>query len=709
MKRETWISVLWAFLLSFAAMFGGLGCVYSGFALWADVGILALGCAGICLLFALMAPWKLKWILPVLLGLMGILWWREGTLQLSLLALLHRISVGYDLGYGWGVIPFPGERLWETDLIPSLLLVGTPVALAVSWTIVRGRLGFLGAGVALIPLFSCLVLTDTPPDGVYAALLFAAILLILLTEGVRRRSAMRGNRLTALLALPVALAVAALFLLVPKGGYQGQEGAQKLEDWVLSFFQEQPQNQPQVPVPSGPVMVQGDQKTEVALQSVGNLIQTSRVVMTVRAQESGLLYLRGTVYDHYDGLNWTTDPGWDNRDLEFSVIGDVKALEIETREVHSVRYFTYGPYALPNNVVGGQLPNTGNYKTYTLRYRSLRAYDASWDTLGSGAIIGPEKDLQLPAGTRGRAQRLLTQISGMVENPQFAGQIYRNAEAICRWVRSSARYNLRTDPMPGGEADFALWFLEKSETGYCTHFASAAVVLLRAAGIPARYVTGYTVEAKAGDAVNVTMREAHAWVEVHIAGVGWVVMDPTPGTNEGIQETEPTETEEPDPTQTTGDQELPTNPTESKPVPTTALEVLPKPTLGRPGGEEKPGTEDPEASKVLLRLLWVLLAAAGLVLQWRLRVQLRVRWLETGETNRRALRYWRHLCLLGKLSGTEPQRQLYELARKARFSQHTLTPEELEQLAAACGEYRKTLRQGSFGRQLLYRLIFALY
>ena len=41
--------------------------------------------------------------------------------------------------------------------------------------------------------------------------------------------------------------------------------------------------------------------------------------------------------------------------------------------------------------------------------------------------------------------------------------------------------------------DFAIWFLTEADTGYCIHFATAAVVLLRAAGIPARYVDGYVV------------------------------------------------------------------------------------------------------------------------------------------------------------------------------------------------------------------------
>ena len=58
------------------------------------------------------------------------------------------------------------------------------------------------------------------------------------------------------------------------------------------------------------------------------------------------------------------------------------------------------------------------------------------------------------------------------------------ADIIGNYVRGSAKYNLQTPKMPQEQEDFALWFLNDSDRGYCIHFASAATVLLRAAGIP---------------------------------------------------------------------------------------------------------------------------------------------------------------------------------------------------------------------------------
>lgn len=72
-------------------------------------------------------------------------------------------------------------------------------------------------------------------------------------------------------------------------------------------------------------------------------------------------------------------------------------------------------------------------------------------------------------------------------------------------------------------------FLFDTRRGFCEHFSSAFVVLMRAAGVPARIVTGY----QGGDFNNsdgyftVRQAEAHAWAEAHIEGEGWVRVDPT--------------------------------------------------------------------------------------------------------------------------------------------------------------------------------------
>jgi transglutaminase-like putative cysteine protease len=72
-------------------------------------------------------------------------------------------------------------------------------------------------------------------------------------------------------------------------------------------------------------------------------------------------------------------------------------------------------------------------------------------------------------------------------------------------------------------------FLFETRTGFCEHYAAAFTVLMRAAGTPARIVTGYmggTVN-PIGDYLIVRQRDAHAWSEVWLQGKGWVRVDPT--------------------------------------------------------------------------------------------------------------------------------------------------------------------------------------
>jgi protein-glutamine gamma-glutamyltransferase len=73
-------------------------------------------------------------------------------------------------------------------------------------------------------------------------------------------------------------------------------------------------------------------------------------------------------------------------------------------------------------------------------------------------------------------------------------------------------------------------FLFEKKAGYCEYFATAAAVLLRAQGVPTRYVKGVAVhqERRVGGHYVVRESDAHAWIEVHLPGEGWVEVDPTP-------------------------------------------------------------------------------------------------------------------------------------------------------------------------------------
>ncbi len=720
MSIEKLRNVLVAFLLSFTAALGATGCLATAMALEVNWLALTFGCFVLAAVFSFAFQTKF-WPLPMLAAVVLIyLWWREGTLRYSVEGAIYAITDLYDRGYGWGVFQWSEWHLLLSDATPALLLVAFPVVLSVSVSTAYGY-ALLGAVPACLPLVLCLLLKDTVPAPFCLGLLLFALVLILLTHGIRRRSRAQADLLSLMLLLPVMLGLLALFLCVPRDTYHGQEGAQALEDMVKDFFS----IQEEVPLPQ---MAAGDQEKQVQLDQVGKRENGDGKIMTVRADSSGTLYLRGAAYDYYDGKTWRSTPGWNSWSLYYNSNSSMlKSVNIQTEKVHSVMYFTYAPFDNEHRVVGGRIRNDQNLKTYTMRYRDPITYDPSLDDRNDD--IGGEQlmeYLQLPEATRVTAESILRSRVGVPTETTNAGQTWKNAQHIASWVSTRAKYNLDAPKMPANEEDFALWFLEKAKIGYCTHFATACTVLLRAAGIPAQYVTGYMVEAKAGRPTSVTEKHAHAWVEVFINGVGWVVLEPTPGGGQQGSTYVPPEQTEPQTTENT----VAVTPTVTTQPEETTLSTRPEETTGgetTEGHTHLPstgetagfgGTDGPQGvaggeMKPMLKAVLVLAAAIalllGIVLQWRVRVALRYGRLHRGDSNKMALRRWGVVERMARFAGQEAPEEAFWIAQKARFSPHTISREELLTMDAAVRQLREALRTHGLHKRLVYTLLLALY
>ena len=102
--------------------------------------------------------------------------------------------------------------------------------------------------------------------------------------------------------------------------------------------------------------------------------------------------------------------------------------------------------------------------------------------------------------------------------------------ALTAYLQANYRYSLKLGHVPAGR-DPVDWFLFDAKIGYCEQFATAATLMLRSLGVPARLATGYST----GDydpVLNqsiVRERDAHAWVEAWFPNDGWVPVDPSPG------------------------------------------------------------------------------------------------------------------------------------------------------------------------------------
>lgn len=118
-------------------------------------------------------------------------------------------------------------------------------------------------------------------------------------------------------------------------------------------------------------------------------------------------------------------------------------------------------------------------------------------------------------------------------NAMFHVDNYYSAvsEYIRTYLHDNAEYTLTPGKTPRGE-DFVEYFLNENHQGYCVHFATAAVLMLRRAGIPARYCEGYFVSEKQlderGSYTKIADSAAHAWAEVYYPLSGWQPVEFTP-------------------------------------------------------------------------------------------------------------------------------------------------------------------------------------
>ncbi len=251
-------------------------------------------------------------------------------------------------------------------------------------------------------------------------------------------------------------------------------------------------------------------------------------------------------------------------------------------------------------------------------------------------------------------------------------------------IRGSGSYTLTPGQTPAGR-DFVEYFLFEGREGYCVHFASAAVLLLRSYGIPARYVEGFSVTAEelagagAEGWVAVEDRRSHAWAEAYCPGLGWIPVDATPGGGmaaELAQEQEPEEESQPPEKEpeSQAESEAPSSQAESEePQSSSRPDEVPvsQPSGGAAPGQGAGGGLPRWAAAALCAAAFAAFLAGSAVL----RRTLRERRFRTLPGNRAVLSMHRYGERLQRF-GEPIDPVLQALAEKARFSRQGVNGEE---------------------------------
>lgn len=661
-----------------------------------------------CILFLFQKGWMAALIFTVA----GLVWLGpEYTFTLPARALISRLSYIYNSAYGWGLLEFAGVE-WQKVLLDLPLMVwGCLIALSAAGTVMQGRGLTLTVVLSLLPAAATIVVTNTVPDAPFLYILMLGMILLLLPATVRRHCPGQGAKLTVMTALPVAALLALLFHSYPQDTYvnRSEEYLNRVVSWwqsTASFSMDNTGLISQTPV--GP-----NASATTNLSRVGPRNIWDYTVMEAEADFSDTIYLRGQDFDVYDGTSWTATA---DRMEPFGAenLSYKGTLTIRTPNTANVQYEPYYSNE-SHNLFGGRIPNEERAREYTYQVGSL--LHTGFDVVTfDGADVVTDLDIadsdsyrsdgidtdyytDLPDGTRRWAEDYVAQIAE--DNGLNSGVPLTTSAAvkfISDHVRSSALYDTNTPRMSREYADFVQWFLTESDTGYCVHFASATAVLLRAAGIPARYVTGYMFDTVKDATVEVTADQAHAWVEYYDGSRGaWIALESTPA-DLREEETAPSETE-PERTEPEETEPAAASPTEDQ-------EDQTRPGAPRPGQQEGP--------KIDLTWLWTalkwLLAPAVLwiavLVQYIIRRNLR---RKGRGPNARALALWQDVEGLCRITNQEPPGELEHLAQKAKFSQHTLTAEELKAFTAWLREERDTMKKKPWYIRFLCRYVLALW
>ena len=699
MKREKAISALWSALLSFGLSAASIMCMVTAYDMKVDTGLILQVCAAAAVLCSLCYSLPLGAI-PVGAGalILGYLW-RNGSLEASLEAVLNRLSRQFHLAYQWNIIRWSLRTADEMEpgMVTLLCIFGGLIAMAAAWSVSRGKPTIPALLLSLVCVGSCFIVTDTVPDIPWLFLLLFSVLMLLLTSPARRQDAQQGNRLSLLAAPAAALALLALFAAIPQQTYSGQANAKKMVETIIGTDP--------VQLLLGHAENAGSaiaDSNSVDLRSVGYRISGRAQVMEVTAPFTGTVYLRSKAMDAYDGVSWTYSGdhysllNWPNSQLE--AVGE---LTITTRFAHRMLYMPYYTNITDMRDVTVGIENEKELTQYSFTCRRLSdpelvsklyASPSAGQTALQHTIA---QHIHLTPQMQDWASEIAANVTDGLFNP------YHKAQAIAAYVRNSAKYDTETPRMPGTEVNFAKWFLEESDTGYCIHFATATTVLLQAAGIPARYVTGYMAEVTEGAPTPILANQAHAWAEYWLPGYGWTVLESTPA--EVLQEQQESTAAASNATE--GQTQPTDNPSADTQIPDT------------PGNPTAPGQQqNPDKQTVDLRWLLpvVLYALGGAALiaaiegQRRLRRHLRQKKLDSASPNEKALLYWQLTTVYARLLKRTPDKALFFLAEKAKFSHYTLTDSELQQFETYLRSAKETLRRHNIFRRLYYRFVLAI-
>jgi len=649
------------------------------------------------------------------------------------------------------LFPESADRIYEPTAF--IAAAGILITILTAFAICLRRSTFITVIITAPIIFLTFIITDLQADVVYLLGVVAVYLTLLISSSIAPDNYIKRGLIT-LPAMAISIGfMLFVFLLSPPGNYARSEQIVVMGNNFRTFasqlgrlgqyWQDFNGN---YGISWAGTLGGGNWQfntNSVSISGAGTRYITNISLLEINVDNPGTFYIRGYSMGDFDGNSWGKDPAASPRfEIQYSDTQqtdpeswlDLKAFDDMARDMPfsmAAFYSNVNPYYAPVSVNMSLIRTGDSTNIYYSPYYSSRDISAR----EAFFYIDNVHSLYERLTERGYHQEFYDYINdgiqrrytyvdestaqGLRRLANEAG-IYLNADrayiadAVARYIISSGSYTLTPGQIPG-DVDFALYFLEELNEGYCIHFATAAVLMLRSLDIPARFTSGYATTIsrdEVGRDVVLTDANAHAWVEVYYDNIGWLYLEVTPpGGDTYIPRQRPHSpplNNEPTPEVT------------PQPSPTPPVNIV-QPTPEDPQyGDQTPGISSGAGRQNILNLpqwlynliiivLCIILLIIALVIRRRITNQLRIKRFQQEDTNKAAIQIWRYIKQLSRREAVPPN-DIEDLVLKARFSQHKLTEKERSELI----KYANTLAyevysgKGDYSR-LWLRYIRALY
>lgn len=536
--------------------------------------------------------------------------------------------------------------------------------------------------LSMILLVPCFILVNTLPSLVCLFIAISSLIALYISKNTRKFRPSQGGAIAAISFGTMLVVMIVLLAFNPIEKYERFDWQENLLQSIENSFNIDDGRK--TSTEKDFQQVKGSLQETENLNDISPLTQTHTPVMTITSATGGNIYLKGTAYASYKDNTWSIITNNDaarypqdfvpfTATIGNNALTDTRVHMLNKSEIAYVPYFME---SLPDNlnsvadvcVKSDTNQNEFNYSHYPFYAESTYRYNSSSEAEDYKTFVY-DTYLEIPSATENELRKIADQ-EGFLDSELTVSE---KVEMVKNYISSSKTYSLKTPQMPSGK-DFATWFLNESDTGYCVHFATAGTLMLRALGIPARYVTGYYATAYANQTVTVTTDNAHAWVEYYNDTAGWIPLECTPSSFEPARYVAP---------QNTGDNNSnnSTQPTTVAPATSTQPTAPTNGTVSHNSTQKSNSKSSFEFNGFTITMMSVGIVALVLIVIFSRRIIIikkRKQKFETGRNNKRAICIYKELKSLTKISHlliTDEVKSVYE---KARFSNHIISNDELK-------------------------------